>query len=181
MSEKTLKTNDTQKVVNKKVELSETKPKKRVFKTTDIIPCMSITSGRLLMKGVKSNINYFWSGRGEVIDVEYQDLTAAIRSGKKHIFEPYFIIQDEDFLSEFPQVQSLYSSMYSVSDLKDVLRLPPEQMKTVIKSLPNGAKESIKNIASTMISNGSFDSVKGIKALDEVFNTNFMLMTELFN
>lgn len=154
--------------------------KKRQFKDTDAIACISITAGQLGMIGIKSGINYTWAGRGDVTDVEYQDLVAAIRSGKKHINEPYFIIQDKEFLSQFPQVEKIYTSMYSFNDLKDVLRLKPDHMAKTIESLPNGARESIKNIASTMIVNGTLDSVKTIKKLDEIFNTNFMLMTELF-
>jgi hypothetical protein len=53
-------------------------------------------------------------------------------------------------------------------------------MKSMILSLPNGAKESLKSVASSMISNGTLDGIKKIQALDEIFNTNFMLMTELY-
>ena len=54
-------------------------------------------------------------------------------------------------------------------------------MKSIILSLPDGAKESIKNMASQMISKGTLDSVQKIKFLDEIFNTELMLMTGLFN
>ena len=159
----------------------ETKPLKKKFKPTDPIVCVSITAGDLGMIGIKSHINYTWAGRGDDTEVEYQDLVAAIRSGKSHIFKPRFIIQDEDFLNEFPQVKKVYSSMYSVKDLRAVFSLTPAQMKKTINSLPDGAKESIKHIASNMISNGTLDSVAKIKVLDEIYDTKFMLMTELFN
>lgn len=182
MSKNTEKLNTVKDTVVETVkEKSETVIKKKQFKDSDGIKCISITAGQLGMIGIKSGINYTWAGRGDETDVEYQDLVAAIRSGKKHINEPYFIIQDKEFLSQFPQVEEIYASMYSINDLKDVFKLSPTQMKNTIMSLPNGARESIKNIASTMISNGSLDSVKKIKTLDEVFGTNFMLMTELFN
>lgn len=165
-------------------ELVETEPakvkEKRKFKETDPIECVSITAGTLGMVGIKTGINYRWAGRNDVTEVEYQDLVAAIRSGKKHITNPCFIIKDADFLAEFPQVNKIYDSMFSMNDLKDVFQLPAAQMKKVIVSLPAGAQESIKHIASNMISNGSLDSVSKIKALDEIFDTKFMLMTELF-
>ena len=153
-------------------------PKK--YHETDAINCVSITAGELGMIGIKSGINYTWAGRGDVTAVEYQDLVAAIRSGKKHISAPYFIIQDEDFLAQFPQVAETYSSMLSYKDLKDILNLSVNNMKKVINELPSGAKESIKNIASSQISKGLLDSVQKIKALDEIFDTKFMLMTELY-
>lgn len=153
---------------------------KRKFRESDPIECVSITSGTLGMIGIKSGINYRWAGRNDVTEVEYQDLVAAIRSGKKHITKPFFIIKDKDFLKEFPQVAKVYDSMFSINDLKDVFQLSAPQMKKTILSLPTGAQESIKHIASDMIARGSLDSVAKIKALDEIFETKFMLMTELF-
>lgn len=153
-------------------------PKK--FEATDAIECVSITAGELGMIGTKTGINYTWAGRGDVTEVEYQDLVAAIRGGKKHITAPFFVIQNEDFLAEFPQVKAVYASMYSLQDLKDVFKLDVASMKATILGLPSGAQESIKSIASSMISKGQLDSVQKIKTLDEIFDTKFMLMTELY-
>lgn len=178
-AEEVIETVDTVEPVVKKTEkVSKAEPKK--FRETEAIDCVSITAGELGMIGIKSGINYTWAGRGDVTAVEYQDLVAAIRSGKKHISAPYFIIQDDDFLAQFPQVAEVYSSMLSYKDLKDILNLDVNSMKKVIKELPTGAKESIKNIASSQISKGLLDSVQKIKALDEIFDTRFMLMTELY-
>lgn len=168
--------NSNEETVDAPVEVKE--PKK--FKDTDAIECVSIVAGELGMIGIKSNINYRWSGRGDKTEVEYQDLVAAIRSGKKHISEPYFIIKDNDFLAQFPQIDKIYASMYSYNDLRDVFKLDASKMRSVIKNLPSGAKESIKNIASSMISKGQLDSIQKIKVLDEIFDTKFMLMTELY-
>ena len=169
---------EIEEVVETVVEKRE--PKK--FEATDGIPCRSITSGGLYMSGIKSHIMYEWSDNGDVTEVEYQDIVAAIRSNVSYISKPYFIIEDEDIIAQFPQLNKIYASMYSFKDLRDVLtELPAKTMKTTILSLPEGAKESIKNIASQMISNGTLDSVQKIKILDEIFNTELMLMTGLFN
>ena len=168
-------------VVEEVVEtVKDTKIEPKKFKETDPIKCVSITAGELGMLGIKTGINYTWAGRGDETDVEYQDLVAAIRSGKKQITAPRFIIKDEDFLAQYPQVEKIYTSMLSYNDLKDILKLDVVNMKKVISQLPAGAKDSIKNIASTQITNGFLDSVQKIKALDEIFDTKFMLMTELF-
>lgn len=160
--------------------VAKREPKK--FEATDGIPCRSITSGGLYMSGIKSHIMYEWSDNGDVTEVEYQDIVAAIRSNVSYISKPYFIIEDEDIIAQFPQLNRIYASMYSFKDLKDVLtELPAKSMKATILSLPEGAKESIKNIASQMISNGTLDSVQKIKILDEIFDTELMLMTGLFN
>ena len=54
-------------------------------------------------------------------------------------------------------------------------------MKATIMKLPEGAKNSIKHIASQLISDGTLDSVKKIKTLDEIFDTELSIMTGLFN
>jgi len=168
---------ETPKVVK---EIKKKEPKK--FEATDGIPCRSITSGGLYMEGIKSHIMYEWSDNGDVTEVEYQDIVAAIRSNVSYINKPYFIIEDEDIITQFPQLNKIYASMYSIKDLKDVLtKTTPNEMKETILSLPEGAKESIKNTASQMISKGTLDSVQKIKILDEIFNTELMLMTGLFN
>ena len=167
-------------VVDKVVETTKKTPRK--YEATEGIPCRSITPGGLYMEGIKSHIVYEWADNGDVTEIEYQDLIAAIRSNVSYINKPYFIIEDEEIIAQFPQINKVYESMYSVRDLKEVLTdLSPRDMKSTILKLPEGAKESIKHIASQMISNGTLDSVQKIKILDEIFGTRLMLMTELFS
>ena len=169
--------------VNEVVEETPVKEKKqKKFEATEGIPCRSITSGGLYMEGIKSHIVYEWADNGDVTEVEYQDLVAAIRSNVSYISKPYFVIEDKEVLEQFPQVKKRYESMYSIRDLRDVLTdLPVQTMKATILSLPEGARESIKHLASQMISNGSLDSVQKIKTLDEIYGTELMLMTGLFS
>ena len=184
--EETIVTDDVEETVEveqKATSKVETVVKeKRKYEATDGIPCRSITPGGLYMEGIKSHILYEWSDNGDVTEVEYQDIVAAIRSNVSFISKPYLIIEDEDIVAQFPQINKIYESMYSIKDLKEVLTdLSPRDMRATILTLPDGAKESIKHIASQMISNGSLDSVQKIKFLDEIFGTRLMLMTELFS
>ena len=54
-------------------------------------------------------------------------------------------------------------------------------MRLTIQSLPEGAKESVKNIAANMVQNGQFDnlSIAKIKILDEIFETQLILLSDL--
>ena len=151
----------------------------RKFAADDTIRCVSITSGELLMIGEKTKSVYKWADRGDEREVEYQDLIYAARAHSGFVFKPRFMIMDEDFLNQNPDVQEVYNTMYTLKDIKDVLALDPYSMKQTILSLPEGAKESIKSMAATMITNGTLDSVTKIKILDEIFDTQLMLITEL--
>lgn len=160
----------------------EIKKQPKAFEASDGIPCKSITQGGLYMLGLKSNILYTWVDAGDIVEVEYQDLIAAIRSHNGYIMRPLFVIEDEDVIVNQPQIKKLYESLYSIDELKDViLDLDPVSMKVTILSLPEGAQTSICHLASKLISNGQLDSVKKIKALDEIFDTDMTAMTGLFN
>ena len=118
----------------------------------------------------------------DVIEVEYQDLQAAIRSNNGYVMNPFFVIEDEELVAQFPQLKKIYNTLYSVGDLEDVItELSPGDMKATILSLPKGAQDSIKHLASKMVSDGRLDSVRKIKVLDEIFDTEMSIMTGLFN
>ena len=161
------------------VEVSEpveTKVEKKKFEKEDPIVCKSITDGLLLVTGDKSEILYRWPDYGATEEVEYQDLLYMVRAKNPAVFKPRFVIEDEDFLAEHPELNKLYDSLYSIDDLKDVLKLPVSQMKKMItEQLPVGAVEAIKGLAASMIMNGTRDSTSRIKALDEIFSTHLLL------
>lgn len=157
------------------------KDSKRKFEQTDGISCRSVVQGGLFMEGLKTKMDYSWTEYGDITEVEYRDLVAAVRSKSKFVFNPWFIIEDEDFLKEYPQVKQFYDSAYTVKDLIKILDLPPAQMIEEIKKLPKGAVDTIKSLASKQVSNGALDSVSRIKALDEYFDTDLNLLASISN
>lgn len=153
-----------------------TNTRKKKFKAHDMIECRSFTNGQYFLEGKKSNIVYEWFSYGDVKEVEYQDLLFEAHARKPSVYKPKIIILDEDFLEQNKSIKELYDSMYTTSELKEILTLSPFQMEEVINGLPDGAKETLKGIAATEINNGSLDSVKSIKKLDEIFGTNLLFL-----
>lgn len=156
--------------------------KKKEYDETTPILCTSITCGELRMEGIKSGIQYTWLDRGDSTEVEYQDLVAAIRVAKMQVMSPCFIIEDEEFVERYPKLKEIYGSLYSVGDLRKIITdLDAQSMKLTIMNLPDGAKNSVKNIAATMVQNGQFDdlSIAKIKVLDELYGTNLLLLSDL--
>ena len=148
---------------------------KRVFQPNDLIPCKSITPGELLMEGYKTHFLYRWADYDDVQDVEYQDLAYDIRiQGRSYSRYPRFVILDDDFVEQNPILNEAYSKIYSVSDLRDILQMSPSEIKKVVTALPKGAKDSLKTLVATSISNGTFDSVNRIKVFDEIFETEML-------
>lgn len=167
-------------VAEKSVEAQSVEKKQFEDKTS--VPCTSITCGELRMEGIKSGTQYIWLDRGDTVGVEYQDLVAAIRVSKMQVMSPCFIIEDEDFLEKYPKMKDIYGNIYSIGDLRKIITdLDAQSMKLTIMSLPEGAKNSVKNIAANMVQSGQFDdlSLSKIKVLDELFGTNLILLSDL--
>lgn len=169
-----------------KVDEAKTTPKepvkkaKKKFDLTDMIPCHSVCQGGLYLEGPRTKMPYEWSDYGVVEDIEYRDLVELVRTRSSYIFAPFLIIEDEDFIEEFPHLKKFYDENYSVKELSDILELPVNQMIEEIKSLPKGAIETLKSIAAAQVSAGQLDSVRKIKALDNVFHTDLNLLSDLF-
>ena len=169
-------TSETETVVEKEETIKEsTSTKKKKFDNEDKIPCISITPGEMFFIGEKSDTLYTFADADDVVEIEYRDLKYAVDRKNPMVFKPRFIVQDADFLELYPKLEDLYSGLYSAKDLKDILKLPANSMKTAIESLPIGAQDALKHIAATMIDNGTLDSVQRIKVLDEIFDTEMLL------
>ena len=85
------------------------------------------------------------------------------------------LIDDDDFIVKYQDLKKLYDSMYAKENLKDILKLPANQMKNIVDSLPDGIKDTLKSLAVTCIETGEIDSVRIIKAIDEIFGTQMLL------
>lgn len=154
-------------------------PKKK-FEQTDGVMCRSITNGLLNMIGQKTGIQYRWFDYGDETEVEYRDLVAEVRARNASVFDPRIIIEDDDFLDEYPQVRNYYTKEYNVQDLQQILAMSPDAMKAAILDLPKTVLPNLKNLVGTQITTGQLDSVKKIKILDELLDTDLNFLSELF-
>lgn len=148
--------------------------KTKKFTKTSLIPCRSICTGVLYVPGPNSKNDYMFWDFGDIQDIQFQDLDAYIKRRANCVFKPQFIIEDDDFIAQYPVVQEIYESMYTKSDLREVLGLPVNKMKKAILELPLGAQEAIKGLAATMIDRKTLDSIEKVKVLDEIFGTNLI-------
>ena len=161
-------------------EVTPTHAKKRAprkFEQSDPILCRSVTYGELLYPANKSRLLYSWANYGDSTEVEYQDLQALRSTKSAYLNAPYFMIEDEELLEQWPEFKKLYEKI-AVTDIDKMFDLPLNKFNAALRNLPVGFKDSIKNIASAKILDGTLDSIKKIKAIDEVFNTDLKLLIE---
>lgn len=165
-----------------KETIAEAKPvaaeEKKGFTDSDYILCRSVWSGGLNIVSQSGNL-YEFKDYGAECEINYRDLVSMIRRGSSHVFMPRFVILDEDFLVDFPTIQRLYGDMYTKDDLVAILELPVSRMKIEIAKLPDATKNSMRNLVATQIANGRLDSIAKVRALTEIFNSDFNLLSEL--
>ena len=165
-------------VVEKNIAKVELPKEEKIFAATDLVNCVSVTAGELIMIGKKSGNLYRWTDCGDNQEVEYQDLKSEkLNKMSKYIYSPLFVIEDEDVLDspDFKGVRDVYQNMLTVEDIENIFNLDIGSFKRTIENLPIGLKNTIKSLAVTKIQDGSLDSVKKIQCIDE------LLGTDLFN
>lgn len=165
----------TQEEAPKKFNPDEYKAEKKEFKDTDKISCVSITVGGLNFVGDKSGDLYQWTNIGDVVNVEYRDLLSAVRSHSVFVYEPRFVIQDEDFLAQHDDIIVRYGQLYTPQDIEQVLAMPAPQLEKTLKKMPVGAQNAVRDLAVRKIDSGELDSVQRVKVIDAFFGTELIL------
>lgn len=159
-------------------EVKETAQKKK-FASDDRIPCKAILTGKTHLLGKRTNMIYTFLGMGDIIGIEYQDLVAEVRAGTSLLFRPMIVVEDQDFIDEFPKLKEFYAKLYPVSDLRELLQRPTREIQAIIPNLPIGVVDSLKSIAAEMVRNGELDSISTIRALDGMWGTDLAILTGL--
>lgn len=165
----------TEATANETKTKTEVKKASRKFAQDDLIPCRSITFGELLLTGTKSKLLYSWANYGDVTEVEFQDLQALKSTKSSYLYRPRFIIEDEELIEQWSKdFKELYDGIIEV-DVEEMFNLPLNQFKSKLKKAPKGVQQAVKDIAGEKILNGSLDSLKKIKAIDEILGTDLKL------
>lgn len=157
---------------------TEEKKKQRTFSQNDPILCRSVTPGWLGVSG-KSGMYYVFANYGDETEIEYGDLFALKNRHSKYIYDPLFVIEDEELLENprWKDIAEFYSDkVYGMDDINNVLNKPNNSFKSTLISLPKGLQKAITVEVAKRIEDGSFDSLKKIRVLDEVCGTDFAKM-----
>ena len=176
--EETVETVETQEVQVEEVaapveEVVAPKVEPKVYADDDVVVCRSINRGELILIGKKSRNRYVWSNYDDTCEVEVRDLNASRASKSMYIFDPLFVIEDEDFLAQpkWKEVKAMYDATMH-SDINAILERPIREFKGLLTKLPKGYQRALCDEAATRIRNDEFDSIQKIKAIDEVCGTD---------
>lgn len=168
-SEEKKEENTTVQVEEKPVELEKSKD----IESTDLILCQSITSGMLIINGMKSKTKYVFANIGDEEYIEYQDLLAMMLSKSANIFAPRFLIEDKKIFEDirWKKVKEMYDTMYGQEDIEEIINLPVDDFRSTMNNIPLGLQNAVKTEVSTRVNDGIFDSLQKIKIVDEICHT----------
>ena len=158
-----------------KVEPKVETKKSKTFTQTDPILCRSVTPGWLGVPG-KSGMYYVFANYGDETEIEYGDLFALKNSHSRYIYDPLFVIEDEELLENprWRDISEFYSDkVYGMDDINNVLNKPNNAFKNTLTTLPKGLLKAITVEVAKRIEDGTFDSIRKIRDLDEVCGTDF--------
>lgn len=147
----------------------KSEPKK--FAPDDMITCRSVTYGELLGEGRKTKMLYTWSGYGDEVEVEYQDLLSWKSTKSQYLFAPHFVIENDELLEQWKDVKAVHDRVKQI-DCDKFFELPSDKFRTVLENLPDGYKLTVRNMANAKITNGELDSIAKVKIIDEIFGTD---------
>lgn len=157
------------------VDTAKSKKEIRKFSQDDLIKCVSVTSGELLLEGKKTGTLYSWADYKDIHEVAYGDLLSLKLSHSHYLYDPLFLIEDENLLEQWKDVHEVYRQVIQISDINNLFNYSLNDFVSELKKLPIGLKESVCTLAAEKIADGSFDSINKIKAMDEIFGTELML------
>jgi len=155
---------------------AENKTRKKVYKVDDGIPCRSITVGGLYMIGKKSGNLYTWNNVDDVSYVEYGDLKIAKQLKSKFVFNPCFVIEDEELVEQWEDVGKVYENLISLDEIKSLYNMPLDNVKAILEKLPKGAKRSVAAIATDAVNNGELRDIAIMQLFDEMIGTDLQLL-----
>lgn len=160
----------------KQLEAVAQKPVQKTYDQHDLILCRNVSAGWLKMTG-KSGIPYVWNATGDLCEVEYGDLWARKTAKSEYLYKPYFVIEDEELLEQprWKDLKTFYDEkVYGLDNVDAIINVPSSSIRRVLVELSDGMKNAVAVRAATMIENGSLDSLKKIKIIDEVCGTDLM-------
>lgn len=157
-------------------EVKIVEPEAKRWEQNTPVLCRSVCPGWLGVTGLRSGQYYSFTAPGDECEIEYGDLFALKNKRSAYIFEPLFIIMDDDLLEEprWKDVAQFYSEkVYGSDDIDYVLNLPVNSFKSTLESLPRGLMKALTIEVAERIENKTFDSINKIRIIDSVCGTDF--------
>lgn len=179
MATKNIKNNtskNTEKIVQDEIKQTAVRPSTKKYNTDDEIMCKSVCFGLLEYISKKDGIVYRWEDFGDIVPVRYSDLLALKTSRSKFLYQPWFIILDEDLVKMW-KLEDINKYFDEISDIEDFLinsKIP--HIEKQLKNAPDGYKELVVQTAGRLLRENRLDSIAKLRTIDELLDTRLSLL-----
>ena len=167
---------NTVKSVSNETKQTSTKPSTKKYNTDDEIMCKSVCFGLLEYISKKDGIVYRWEDFGDIVPVRYSDLLALKTSRSKFLYQPWFIILDEDLVKMW-KLEDINKYFDEISDIEDFLidsKIP--HIEKQLKNAPDGYKELVVQTAGRLLRENRLDSIAKLRTIDELLDNKLSLL-----
>lgn len=168
VDEKEQKTEDKKEVEKTTVKRSKT------YAPTDLILCKCVKPHEVIYFASRTGNYYEFSGYSDEQEIEFQDLKALLTRKSGFLFDPSFIIMDEELLEQpmWKNLVPIYNRLISADNLEEMFQMSDEEFRKKLLIVPEGTKEAILSTAARMVKENSFRDLIKLKIIDEVFGSN---------
>lgn len=156
-------------------EKSELAKKSKVLDRNRRIPVRSVTEGGLTYISKATGLNTYWSEYGSEHYMEVEELIRMKASSPEHLTSPWVLIEDEEVI-DYLGLKSVYENIIPVDELDEFFTKPVEEVKAKLLKAPKGTKELVRSRATKMVMDGTLDSNRVIKAIEEILKIDLSMV-----
>lgn len=154
------------------IEATRVKAPASTYKDNDKIYVMSGLSDTLVYHSERTNKTWTFNKFGDQDTIEYSELITMRNRYPRFFTECWLIVLDKKIQDEF-KLTDMYQNILTPENIENVFDMKLEDLEKFVDSLPEGQKISFVNKAQQKVEDGSLDSNKVIKFIEEKFNFRF--------
>ena len=173
----------TTKKTTSKAKTTATKTSEQKTKTTtpikvdlnEYITVKNGFQGPLVYISKKTGEKFVWEAFGDEQEIELGELKNAKNSAKDFFINNWFMFDEEySWVIDYLGMGAYYKFTRTIDDIEKFFELSPEEIKEEASKMSDGLKKSISYRARDMITEGTLDSNKLIKALEEALDVELV-------
>jgi len=152
--------------------------KNRKINDHDLIPVMNGVIGGLYYHSERTNKSWNFESFGQEDTMEYGELITMRNKYPSYLKECRLIVLDEEVQREFGLVE-LYDNVITPENVEEVFLKPYDEIVNLIDVLSQGSLQTFIEKAKEKYNNGSLDSMRLIKYIENKFGFHLEDLTPL--
>lgn len=139
-----------------------------VLKEDDQVYVMNGLMGTLVYRSDRTRKVWKFTNFGQIDTIEYGELVTIRNRYSKYLTEGWLIVLDKAVQDEF-KLTEMYQSILTPDNIEEIFSKNVDELRVFIDNLPDGMKATFVNKAMEKYKQGTLDSVKTIRLIEEKF------------